>query len=560
MSSLTSDTSARTERRWVALIVLAALLLRIGLVSMPRVIRWDEPDYLRLGFNLWTGAGYTVSGAPELHYTPLYPILAGAVYALTDNPELGSAVWYVLLGSLTVIPVYALARRIYGRGIARMSALFVAVFPALSATVLYWGTFTEPLYILIVCSVLWTALVALEDDKRWAWAACGALMGLGYLARPEGVVWLASLLALMVLVQLCRRRLLRGATLGRLGLYLAAFLIVASPYMLYLYRTTGAPMATGKLSITYDIGEAVLDRDPVQYDKVTASLDQTGEILWWSDERFERSALDLVTEDPAKLVNRTWRNLQRLASDIMAPTLFPLFFGIPIVLGWLGAPWNRRRLLQEALLWAGALPVLSFLPFHIEIRFFSPAFPMLLIWIAAGLWRMGAWVAETVRNYRAGESEALIPAQGSAAVPGSERVQRIVTLALLVLVLGYWGWMHTKVVAQGRGDLDYAHKAAGLWLRESAPAEAVVMSRDLAISLYAERGFVPSPRAEYAAYLDYARRKGVTHLVVDEHELRVLRPFLGALLNDANPPPELEGVYTASDQRGRTIVYRIKGQ
>ena len=31
---------------------------------------------------------------------------------------------------------------------------------------------------------------------------------------------------------------------------------------------------------------------------------------------------------------------------------------------------------------------------------------------------MGAWVAETVRNYRAGESEALIPAQGSAAVIG----------------------------------------------------------------------------------------------------------------------------------------------
>ena len=96
------------------------------------------------------------------------------------------------------------------------------------------------------------------------------------------------------------------------------------------------------------------------------------------------------------------------------------------------------------------------------------------------------------------------------------------------------------------------------WLREHAPADAKVMTRDLAVALYAERGFVPSPRAEYDAYLDYARRKGATYLVVDEHELRVLRPHLAFLLNDANPPPELLPLFAAVDGRGRTIVYQIK--
>jgi len=553
MSSLPHPNAGRRERLWLALIVLGALLLRAGLATMPRAIRWDEPDYLRLGYNLWTGRGYTVNGVTELHYTPLYPILAGGIYALTDNPELGSDVWYVLLGALAVLPVYALAKRLYGQRVALLSGILMAVFPPLSSAVLYWGTMTEPLYILLAFSTLWSTAVALEEDKVWAYALTGGLLALAYLARPEGIVWLASLLLLIVLVRLAKRQLFRWRTLGRLGLYLAAFLIVASPYMLYLYRETGTIMATGKLSITYDIGEAVLDRDPVQYDKVTASLDKNGEILWWSDQRFERSVFDLFFDDPAKFVNRTWRNLQRLASDILAPSYFPIFFGAPLILGWLSTPWNRKRLLREALLWAGALPVLAFLPFHIEIRFFSPAFLVVLIWIAAGLWRVGAWVAETVHNWRNGDGEGGSPVRGNL-----ETSQVIVVVVLMALVLGYWGWMHTKVIAQGRGDLNYAHKEAGLWLRDHVPTEAAVMSRDLAISLYAERGFVPSPRADYAAYLDYARRKGATYLVVDENELRVLRPYLATLLNDANPPPELSPVYSTSDQRGRTIVYRIK--
>jgi hypothetical protein len=84
------------------------------------------------------------------------------------------------------------------------------------------------------------------------------------------------------------------------------------------------------------------------------------------------------------------------------------------------------------------------------------------------------------------------------------------------------------------------------------------MSRDLAVSLYAERGFVVSPRADYAAYLAYARRKGATHLLVDERELRVLRPHLAFLLDDANPPTELAPVYVGGDTHGRIIVYQIK--
>jgi len=549
-----AESSLRREYLWLLLVVVGALILRTGLASVDRVIRWDEPDYLSLGRNLLTGRGYTVSGVSELHYTPLFPILAGAIYVLTGNPELGSAFWYVLLGALVLVPIYFLVRRLYGSRIALLAIVLLAIFPGLSSAVLYWGTMTEPVFIFWLFCALWALSVALDDGKIWAFALGGACLGLAYLSRPEGLVWLAGFLVLFLLIWIWRRQLWRWRSLASLVAYLAAFVIVAAPYVLFVHSETGKWMATGKLSITYDIGEAVLEDDPVLYDKVTASLDsETGEVLWWSSSRFERSILDVLLEDPRAFLVRMWRNLKWMKSVIFSSRIFPLFLLAPVVLGWFREPWNRRRLEHEALLWFGALPVLSFLPFHVEVRFFSPAFPVLVIWAAVGVWGLASWLAETLGHWRLGAEPDLDEKRWPLA-----RWHGIALLLLVVGLSGYWGVVHARTVQQGVADMTFSHEAAGRWLREHAPADAKVMTRDLAVALYAERGFVPSPRAEYDAYLDYARRKGATYLVVDEHELRVLRPHLAFLLNDANPPPELLPLFAAVDGRGRTIVYQIK--
>jgi 4-amino-4-deoxy-L-arabinose transferase-like glycosyltransferase len=549
----------RRDRIWLWAVVLVALGLRVALALLPRAIRWDEPDYLWLGKSLLTGGGYTIVGVPELHYTPLLPILSGAIYVLTGDPELGTSAWYVLLGALVILPVYDLARRIYGRPVARLAAILVALFPGLSSAVLYWGTMTEPLFVFWIYCALWAVIVALDERKLWAYAAAGASVGLAYLSRPEGIVWALALGIFLLLVWIRRRRLWRWRTLAQAAVYMALLIVLAAPYAAYMHAHTGKWMATGKLSITYDIGEAVLDRDPVLYDKVTASLDPvSGEILWWSNKRFERSMLDILAQDPQAFLTRIGQNLQRLVASFFAPNIVPFFLMGPIILGWLKQPWNHRRLRNEGLLWFGAMPVLSFLPFHIEVRFFSPAMPALFIWVAAGLWAMGAWFAETVAHWRGERRKEKGDAARAEAGTPSPAVQTVAVSALMALLLAYMGWMHWRTIDAGMRDLSYAHKTAGLWLKENSPADASIMSRDLAVSLYAERKFVVSPRADYTDYMAYARRKGATYLLVDERELRTLRPHLSFLLDDANPPPELEPVYSGADDRGRTIVYRIK--
>ena len=171
-------------------VVVAAMLLRLGLVlALPRVIWGDEMAYLLLGRNLLNGQGFMAfNGSPELVYTPGYPFVVGIIARLVGDLEWASNLAYVLCGGLLLFPVFVVARRLYGTPTAWLGVLLVAVCPALSVRVLYWGSMTEPLYTCLVYGGLATLLVGLED-QRWVLLPTACLLfGLAYLyaRRPSG--------------------------------------------------------------------------------------------------------------------------------------------------------------------------------------------------------------------------------------------------------------------------------------------------------------------------------------------------------------------------------------
>ena len=48
-------------------------------------------------------------------------------------------------------------------------------------------------------------------------------------------------------------------------------------------------------------------------------------------------------------------------------------------------PQLIERAVKELFLIASVVPVLIFLPFHIELRYFAPMLPLLLLWLAKGI-------------------------------------------------------------------------------------------------------------------------------------------------------------------------------
>lgn len=544
-----SKRAGRKEYVAVAGIALLALAVRLALVLWAdRAIRWDEPDYLTLARNLATGRGFSVAGHPELHYAPLFPLVASLFYRLLGNLKAASDAVYVLAGAALIVPFFALVRRLFGGRVALAASLLLALCPALNASVLYWGTMTEPLYLLCIFAGLWLTWVAAESGRVGPAVAAGAGFALAYLTRPEGSFY-AALGALVLAVGVVARRQARsGKAWLALGGYLLAALLVAMPYLVYIHAQTGRWMVSGKLGVTYDIGRAVLARDPAEYDRVTASLDSTGrEIIWYSPERFQRDLAAELAASPMEALRRVWANFRLLLDAWFDITVFPTLLLVFVGLAWFAAPWDRRRAVAE-LYWAAALTplLIAFLPFHVEIRFFAPALPIALAWVGRGAVVMGDWAVDT--------AQALLADRPLAA--WARRL--LVALPLVLVSLAFLG-LTVVAVGEGRRSTDFGHREAGLWLKRHAPAGSVVMARDLAIALYAELDWVPSPRAEMPQFLQYARVYDVDYVVVDEREVTVIRPHMKALLHAETAPPELKLVYQFVGNKGRTLVYALGG-
>lgn len=527
-----ADSSDPRERKALLALTAAAFTFRFALLLLPRVMRWDEPVYLLLGRNLWSGLGYTFSGHPELHHSPLFPLLAGATLNLTGRPEAASDIWYVLLGALLTLPVYGLARRLTGHGGALLAAALVAFFPALTTAVLYWGTMIEPLFLVLLYTAAFAVAKGLDRESPWLFASAGALTGLAFLARPEGILWMVSLEGAALLVWALRERLKERRTLLALAVMPLVFLAVASPQLLFLRRHTGQWMISGKVGITYEIGRAVETADPVLYDEIVNTLDADGEIRAASESRYQRGEAGTTAVSPGEASGRFLRNLGHVLRSSLSSEIFSVLLLLPAAWWLLRGPWSRCRFEAEILLAATVAPVASFLAFHVQQRFFAPAFPGLLIWTAAGL-------EDFFRR---------LPAVRF----------RLVTAAAGALALaGYFIWADVAIARHGIATSDFGHEEAGLWLKAYSAPDAKIMTQDTAISVYAGRGYVFSPRAPLDRFLDYGGRHGATHVVVDEAEVKAVRPFLKPLLD--SPPPGLAPLFTARDGHvGRTLIYSVR--
>ena len=534
-------------------VVLAAALLRILLLLRGRVVWGDEPSYLWLGRNWITGRGFTFTGHPDPHHSPLYPIVTGLLFLLTRDLELASDIYYVLFGSLLAVPIFLLARRIYGRTTGLWAALVVSFYPALTGAVLFWGTMTEPIYYFLVYLGFWFALVAAEENRLWAFAATSAAFALAYLCRPEAIGYLAAALLFWGLVWLAKRQLFRWRSLGALALYGLVFLIIFFPYAAFVHSQTGSWQVTEKAGVTFVTCLGLASHDVVAFDQATWGLDSTGhEVFFFSPESYNVSMSDYVREHPQEFVQMVVGNLRDFQHYLLSRRMFPSFLLAVVALAFFATPWDRLRLQRELLLWLTVLPLLGFVLFFIQERYIGAALPTLAIWLSAGLRHLGQWLAGTWVGLVYGDRRRVV---------ATSAVARALTALPLVATLA-WFLAYTPAVIQGTslGSYRLGHKTVGLWLHERVPREAVVMSRYPAVAFYADTTWRPTPNASIQEMLEYARYKQVDYWVLDEGETARMRPQYRRLLDESTLPAPLERMHVDGSDGQRLVVFRFNWQ
>jgi 4-amino-4-deoxy-L-arabinose transferase-like glycosyltransferase len=155
------DETAR-ERRFLATLILAGFTARIVVAAVLRqaglneFFAPDEDTFHRNGlqFSLWLGGDspYRLSWRFHDSLQVGYYYLVGAIYYLFGSEPLLPILLNCVIGAVTALPVYKIARQLGGREAARPAAILVAFFPSL----LLWSTLLirDSLVILVLMLVI----------------------------------------------------------------------------------------------------------------------------------------------------------------------------------------------------------------------------------------------------------------------------------------------------------------------------------------------------------------------------------------------------------------------
>ena len=200
-----------------------ARLFAHGMLSAPLP---PEPEFFEVGNTILSNKWYTV-------YPPGYPaILAlGVIFRIS---------WLVnpILGALTIVCIFLLAKELYGDTTAKFSAVLAC---ASSFFLFMSAEFASHTSTLFFITLAFLSFVWMVKKKRPLLSAvvCGICLGIALLCRPYTTVWICVPLGIAAIV--ARKELsLRHILIGMIPILAACLAFLA-----YNYATTGHPLLLG---------------------------------------------------------------------------------------------------------------------------------------------------------------------------------------------------------------------------------------------------------------------------------------------------------------------------
>jgi hypothetical protein len=536
-------TSLRKRLRWpFSTAFLVSLLLVLG----DRIPSVDSMSYFETGRNFVNGNGYTRSGAPEMHFPPIAPVSFGLLEKAFGNQMFALRTWELIWAMAAVLVLTAVAWFLSRKDDVVVATAWIAVaVPGVVTLSIRAGSGSElPVVVMLLGSAL-LALLAVDrtSDRSTAkrtllLVGSGALVGMAYLTRPEGlmpgaVIGLAVVLfALRAPDKSWRERfwlLVRNSA----AFGFAALLFVA-PYVNYTHSNTGSWSLTSKTKdASIDAWRAVAQDDRLERDQILYSIQPDGVSL--GPETV--SLTQIAREHPRNWLTIAWINTTTIFGDYLGRpwetgptwTLIPLFLTIPAI--W--QMWRTRRN-GSTLLFVG----LGAAPLATCFLFF--ALPRYLMMTTAVLIPFGAWgLVNWTERLTLGKRRLAWWVMGG--------------LMVLSLIVAAWNLLPYSTTAERTEQ-----RTAGQWLAENTPEDARVMTRSFHVQGYSERDVVAMPSAEYRAMLEFARRMGVSYIVADENTMKRRRPEVyDILMRETGAPAGLKLVHQFTERGTRVKIYEL---
>jgi len=534
----------------VSILTLAAFAIRLLSLHFYHFIGVDGGvdgvGYAVSGKNLFSGLGYSFQGTPQLVNPPLYPILIGISWLFTHNLEFSGQMVSIITGSLLVIPVFYLAKEMFGRKAGLWSAIFVVICPPLifgSTEVRVASLYTLLLW--TVVAVGWKAL----QSKYLIWSVlAGLMLALCYLTRAEAIMFMP----IFLLLYLLSFKLKTGSYLSIVKLIvfksvilIIVFSLVSSPLWIFLYRHTGAWTFSGRGAHTFT-GYYGDDWERVNFE---LSSDLEGAQSKWLE---EGGLLNFVISNRQELLARWGHNLASIwssedrQSQLLGISPWIVRSGLVLLalfvsFGFIKFIWTRHIAAKHIYLLIIASSSLIYFFFGIDWRYFYPYFPFLLLVLALIIVMLQNW---SIRNI----------------IHTNRALTKIILYLPLGILLFAMGSYSGVLIGKKLSYAPYEYKIVGQWMKENIDdvENKSVMSRKAGVPFYAEARHEPLYYGEYPGLIEYARSKKVDYLVIDEWTIPRTRPQFAFLLEESEKHPGLELVHTVKYEDRKTILYKVE--
>lgn len=495
----------------VGICVMAALAFRLWLIPTLDVISSDGTGYASTAQRLARG------DFSLLHRYGFYPLLIALAHFVVRDIELAGRLVSAVMGSLLILPVYALGITFFQRRVALCAALLIISWPDMVP--LSCEVQTQTTYMFLVCSGIFFTWQSFDRCSRQGALLAGVTLGLAYMTRTEAVILPLALLAAPLL-----RHFFTGSNHPRfvklLLVYWLGFLLVLVPNVLLIHGATGVWQLAYKTSGALRDGLMYYLNLPIQ--QIPPELDNVG---YWQ----------IIRDYPGYFVYTLQKNLGA-SWKLMLPV--PLW--LLAALGFMGGGWNREQGLSRLYLATTFVPYLVIVVFfYVDAGYYLPYLPILFLWAGQGL-----VTADRLLNQRISPPLA----RAMAWTPPS--------VVIVVLVMAFQLFQQMPQPAKAQQDHDpridgrIVQKELGYMVKRFLPP-GKLMTRWVRTAFYADRDTAGIPeRGSLQDVLTEARQNNVRFLLVEPMTVDN-RPQLALLFEPAQallgmaPPAEAQVKYLA---------------
>ena len=254
------------------LVCLAAVALLARLALVAAVADWragprgpasaDPVEFNALALRVAHGDGYVAGdGRPTSFRAPGFPLFLAGVYRAVGQAYPPVYATLCLLGALSCVLTYVLARELVSENEARLAALLGALYvPHMHFATTF---LSENLFVPCLALGLWLFIRHVKTGSTPALVAAGLVLGWAALTRPFALLLLPILLGVLLGAALRQRRFRAAEGLA----FAVAFLAVLLPWTVRNYRVHGrlVLIATNGGSTFYGANNGRVVGEPRQF-------------------------------------------------------------------------------------------------------------------------------------------------------------------------------------------------------------------------------------------------------------------------------------------------------